>query len=71
MKKIKHISDLRLEKKRLAHDKAVLEHDIQKDWEGLHHAFEPAVFARGAFFSGITWIGRHLFPTRDRSHKTS
>ena len=68
MRRIKRISHLQLEKEQLAHRRADLERDINRDWDHLRHRFEPAGLARDAFFSGLTWIGRRLFPTEEHKH---
>lgn len=70
MKRIKNATQLQLEQEKLAHRRLLLEEDIRHEWKGLLHHFEPGVFARDAFFSGLSWIGNKLLTARDRSEKT-
>jgi hypothetical protein len=70
MKRIKNATQLQLEREKLAHHRLLLEEDIRHNWKELLHHFEPGVFARDAFFSGLSWIGNRLLAARDRAEKT-
>lgn len=69
MKRIKNATQLELEREKLAHRRLLLEEDIRHDWKDLLHHFEPGVFAREAFFSGLGWLSNRLFAARERSGK--
>lgn len=69
MKRIKNSTQLQLEQEKLAHRRLLLEEDMRRDWKGLLHHFEPGVFARDAFFSGLSWIGSRLFAAREHAEK--
>jgi len=70
MKRIKNAIQLQLEREQLAHRRLLLEEDIRRDWKALLHHFEPGVFARDAFFSGLSWIGNRLFAAREHAEKS-
>jgi hypothetical protein len=60
MRKIKRITHLRSEQKRLLQREAELEKVIRKDWKTLHHNFEPGGLAREALSTCTDWLGRKL-----------
>lgn len=64
MKRIKSTQHLQLEQERLAHRRLLLEEDIRRDWKGLLHHFEPSGLARGAFFSGLSWMSKRILKDR-------
>jgi hypothetical protein len=61
MRKIKRISQLRKEQKRLHQRKLLLEKAIREDWKLIHNSLEPAGLVREAFWSLVTGIGGKLF----------
>ncbi|HLZ86925.1 MAG TPA: hypothetical protein VKQ52_06795 [Puia sp.] len=67
MKTIKSITHLREEQLRLARRRASLESTIRGDWDTLRHHFEPAAYAREAFFNGLSWLGKRIFSTEGRT----
>ncbi|MDR3716408.1 MAG: hypothetical protein P4L51_26685 [Puia sp.] len=60
MRKIKRITHLRSEKKRLRQQQTELEKQIRNDWRTLRHTFEPAGLAREALSSCTEWVTRKL-----------
>ncbi|HVU55050.1 MAG TPA: hypothetical protein VHD83_08335 [Puia sp.] len=61
MKKIKRISHLQKERRRLRHRGDDMEKAIRQDWQGICRDLEPATLAREALASCTTWIGKRFF----------
>lgn len=66
MKRIKNTEQLRSEQLRLLRERTRLEGDIREDWRGLRRAFDPAEYGREALVSGLSWLGRRIFPKKER-----
>jgi hypothetical protein len=64
MTRIKRLSHLRSEQKRLRNRKADLEKAIRQDWGDLWHHFQPASLAREALGSWTAWLGNKLLEGR-------
>ena len=61
MKKIKRISHLQRERRRLRRRGDEMEKSIRQDWHGICRELQPATLAREALTSCTTWIGRKIF----------
>ncbi|HXD78583.1 MAG TPA: hypothetical protein VN616_12285 [Puia sp.] len=70
MRKIKRLTQLRKEERRLREHRAELERAIQSDWLLIRRTLEPASLATEAFRAGTTWIGKKLL-TGLTSRKTT
>ena len=70
MKKIKRLSHLRKEERRLRERRAELERNIQSDWALIRGTIEPAGLAKEALLSASAWIGKQLIAGLTSRRKT-
>lgn len=61
MRKIKRLSHLRKEERRLRERRADLERNIQSDWLLIRRTLEPGSLAKEALRAGSAWVGKKLF----------
>jgi hypothetical protein len=70
MRKIKRISHLRKEERRLRERRAELERNIRSDWMLIRKTLEPGGLAKEALHSASNWVGRQLVAGLTSRHST-
>jgi|GEM_PF-1760627 hypothetical protein len=71
MRKIKRITHLKKEQRRLRRREAELEKAIRGDWKTIRQTLEPAALAKEAISSCTAWIGRRLLSVPVRGNKNT
>jgi hypothetical protein len=70
MRKIKRLSHLKREERRLREHRAELEQNIRSDWMLIRATLEPAGLAREALRSASNWVGKQFLAKVTTRHKT-
>lgn len=70
MRKIKRLSHLKKEKRRLHERQAELERNIRSDWMLIRKTLEPAGLAKEALRSAGEWVGRQVIAGLTSRQKT-
>lgn len=70
MRKIKRLSHLKREERRLRERRAELERNIRSDWMLIRKTLEPAGLAKEALHSASNWVGRQLLAGLTTKNKT-
>lgn len=70
MRKIRRLSHLKKEERRLREHRAELERNIRSDWMLIRKTLEPAGLAKEALHSASNWVGKQLLAGLTTRHKT-
>jgi hypothetical protein len=69
MRKIKRLSHLKREERRLRGHRAELERNIRSDWMLIRKTLEPAGLAKEALHSASYWVGKQVLAGLITRHK--